>query len=321
MPEPRGGGPVSVVLGAEARLRRLLIMLPWLMERGDVPLVEVAERFHMTPAEVTRELELASMCGLPPFVDELIDVFIDEEMVFVGVPRLFTKPLRLTAPEGFALLTAGRAAMALPGADHASALARGLDKLAAVLDETASSAVVVDLPADPVADELVAAIETRRQLQMTYWTASRDEVSERIVSPQHLFNEHGDWFLVAFDHDRDALRTFRVDRIQEMVETGAPAVAVDVGGAPTSRAWAADEALPRVTLHIAPAARWIVERYPVDAVVHGDDGSVTATLPVMSERWLERLLLRAGPDVTVASPDEWRDVAATAARRILARYR
>ena len=57
------------------------------------------------------------MCGLPPFVDEMIDVFIDEGIVVVGVPRLFTRPLRLTAPEAFALLAAGRAAMELPGAD------------------------------------------------------------------------------------------------------------------------------------------------------------------------------------------------------------
>ena len=75
------------------------------------------------------------MCGLPPFVDELIDVFIDDEIVFVGVPRLFTKPLRLTAPEGFALLDRGRAAMQLPGADPDSPLGRGLAKLAAALGE------------------------------------------------------------------------------------------------------------------------------------------------------------------------------------------
>ena len=55
------------------------------------------------------------MCGLPPFVDEMIDVFIDDDTVVVGVPRLFTRPLRLTAPEGFALVAAGRAAMQLPG--------------------------------------------------------------------------------------------------------------------------------------------------------------------------------------------------------------
>ena len=60
------------------------------------------------------------MCGLPPFVDEMIDVFIDDDTVYVGVPRLFTRPLRLTAPEGFALVAAGRAAMQLPGADPAA---------------------------------------------------------------------------------------------------------------------------------------------------------------------------------------------------------
>ena len=90
------------------RLRRLLVMLPWLMERGEVPLAEMAARFELSEAELISDLELAALCGLPPFVDELIDVFIDEGTVFAGLPRLFTKPLRLTAPEGFALLSAAQ---------------------------------------------------------------------------------------------------------------------------------------------------------------------------------------------------------------------
>ena len=73
--------------------------------------------------EVVGDLELAAMCGLPPFVDELIDVFIDEGMIVVGVPRLFTRPLRLNSVEAFELLAAARAAMELPGADPDGALA------------------------------------------------------------------------------------------------------------------------------------------------------------------------------------------------------
>jgi len=80
------------------RLRRLLVMLPWLMERGEVPVAEMAARFELTEEELVGDLELAALCGLPPFIDEMIDVFIDEGVVFAGVPRLFTKPLRLTAP-------------------------------------------------------------------------------------------------------------------------------------------------------------------------------------------------------------------------------
>ena len=185
---------------AEERLRRLLVMLPWLMERGETPLSEVARHFDLTPEEVSADLELAAMCGLPPFVDELIDVFIDEDVVVVGVPRLFTRPLRLTAPEGFALVAAGRVAMQLPGAAPEGPLGRGLRKLAAALGD---EAVAVDLPrpagVDAVLDELTAAVRRVEQVEVRYWTASRDEVTERTITPRHIFGDHGDWYVVADD--------------------------------------------------------------------------------------------------------------------------
>ena len=72
------------------------------------------------------------MCGLPPFVDEMIDVFVDDGMVFVGVPRLFTRPLRLTAPEGFAVVVgAGRDGAARCRSDRTARA--GLEKLARAL--------------------------------------------------------------------------------------------------------------------------------------------------------------------------------------------
>ena len=89
---------------ATERLRRLLIILPWLMERGEVSVDEVAERFSVGVDDLIRDLELVSMCGLPPYVDEMIDVFIDEGMIFVGIPRLFTRPLRLSEVEALSLI-------------------------------------------------------------------------------------------------------------------------------------------------------------------------------------------------------------------------
>ena len=81
---------------AHVRLRRLLVMLPWLMERGEVPLADMAAHFALSEAEVVADLELAAMCGLPPFVDELIDVFIDDGMVVAGIPRVFTRLPRMS---------------------------------------------------------------------------------------------------------------------------------------------------------------------------------------------------------------------------------
>ena len=194
---------------AQDRLRQLLIMLPWLMEAGEVPLAEVAERFGMTEAQVSKDLELVAMCGLPPYVDEMIDVFVDEGMVYVGVPRLFTRPLRLTAPEGFALLVAARAAMELPGADPDGPLARGLAKLADALGQAGvdteadrTAGVVVDLERPPITEQIISAVADGAELAIEYYSPARGAASSRVVVPRHVFAESGNWYLLA-DDDRE----------------------------------------------------------------------------------------------------------------------
>ena len=85
--------------------------------------------------------------------------------------------------------------------------------------------------------------------------------------------------------------------------------------------WFAEGSIPRVSVRVAPAARWVVERFPVDEVTAPDaDGWVVARLPVANERWLAQVLLTAGPDVELVDPGEFAGVGPAAARRALARY-
>jgi proteasome accessory factor C len=309
---------------APERLRRLLVMLPWLMERGEVSIAEMAEHFSVHPDELVADLELASMCGLPPFVDEMIDVFIDEGVVFTGIPRVFTKPLRLTAPEGFALLTAGRAAMVMPGADPAGPLGRALDKLAAALGE---DGVVVELGRPAFTDLVAAAAERGARLSITYWTPARDEANGREITPRLVFEDGGHWYVLADDHRSGTERSFRVDRILEASETGVVDEAREVR-LPDTRRWFADEAdIERVTLRMPAELTWMVERYPVDSITpeanprsQAAGSMVQVVMPVASEQWLERLLLRLGRRATVLAPTKWTDLAADAASELLACY-
>ena len=283
-----------------------------------MPLAEVAATFRMTPDEVAADLELAAMCGLPPFVDELIDVFIDDDMVFVGVPRLFTKPLRLTAPEGFALVAAGRAAMQLPGADPTSA-ARPRARQAgrgARRGRRRRRPASVDLAATPMVDEFVAAAKRGRAAAHRATGRRRATRSPSAqITPRRVFHERGEWYVAGRRRPlRRAAhvphRPHRVGRAHGRASTtpidddaGAGLVGRLVGGrlAPAG--------------HVAAPAggTWVVERYPVDAV---DGASTTATVEarfaVASERWLERLLLRLGTDAEVVEPAEWRDLGADA---------
>ena len=318
---------MSGPLRAEDRLRRLLVMLPWLMEAGEVPLADVAHRFDMTEAMVQKELELVAMCGLPPFVDEMIDVFVDDGMVFVGVPRLFTRPLRLTAPEGFSLLAAGRAAMELPGADPAGPLGRGLTKLAGALDDAGLDTgigdvvdVVVDLARPALTDELADAASSGAELSISYYTPARDGISERLIVPRHVFVDLGNWYVVADDGLSGERRTFRIDRIEELRSTGKTVSVDEVVSAPEQ--FFVDADVPRALVRLAAPAQWVVERYPSNDVreLETPEGWVEVELPVASDRWLSRLLIRLGSDAEVVDPPDARERARDLARVVLARY-
>lgn len=306
---------------AEDRLRRLLVMLPWLMERGEVPLAEAAERFDLSEQQLTKELEMVAMCGLPPFVDELVDVFIDDGVIWVGVPRLFTRPLRLNAVEAFELLAAGRAAMELPGADPAGPLGRGLAKLAAALGEDETAGVRVELDRPALADDVAAAAGESQQLSIRYWSPARDADTERLIVPRQVFTDRGEWYVIADDDRSGEVRIFRIDRIESLARTG-QVVAPSDQPLPEPGEWFTDGAVRRAELRLGPDARWVVERYPVDRVDGpAADGWVTARLPVVSERWLARTLVRLGPHAELVEPDDWRDLARDAASTVLARYR
>jgi proteasome accessory factor C len=273
----------------------------------------------------------------------MIDVFVDDGMVFVGVPRLFTRSLRLTAPEAFSLLASGRAAMELPGGDASGPLARGLAKLAAALVaagiETSSSAsddtagVAIDLTRPDVTDVIIDAVADGAELAMTYYTPARDAVSERTIVPRHVFLEAGNWYVRADDAMSGELRTFRIDRIETVERTGRTSV-VSPDPIAEPQPFFADADVPRARLRVGPDAQWIIDRYPVDRSepmivekrpsardrARDADGWLDVTLPVASERWLARLMIRLGPNAELVEPDEFRPAVAELAQRMLDRY-
>jgi predicted DNA-binding transcriptional regulator YafY len=91
-----------------------------------------------------------------------------------------------------------------------STLRRQVEALEETLDFTTSAG---SAPADAALVLLLAdAIRRRRRLHTAYRSFSGEE-SERELSPYGLVVHSGCWYVVAHDHKRDDLRTFRVDRM------------------------------------------------------------------------------------------------------------
>jgi proteasome accessory factor C len=304
---------------ADERLRRLLALVPWVVQQDGPTVEEVCTRFGLTEQELIAELDLVWCCGVHPFTpDSLIDVVVEEGRVWIRYADYFERPLRLTPEEGLALVAAGAALLAVPGADPEGPLARGLAKIAAVLGIDAEGAVDVRLGAVPegVLATLRQAAGDRHQVEIDYYTYGRDARTRRVVDPWAVFAAEGEWYLAAWCHLAQAERRFRVDRIRtvEVLDTTFEPPAAP----PRPEVFAARPDDPRVVLDLAPQARWVAEQYPMEAVEELGDGRLRATLVVSERPWLERLLLRLGPHADVVDGAD--DVAAAAATRVLARY-
>lgn len=297
------------------RFRRLLVMLPWLAERGSVPTAEMAQRFGLSIAELVGDLELAALCGLPPYLDEVLDIIVDEHEVSLGVPRLFTRPLRLNAPEAFGLVAAVRAAVAVPGADERGALARAIEKLSALVP---ADEVDVDLGAPPATEALARAVRELQVMKVRYWSAASQRSSDRVLEPLRLYSDRGQWYLWAFDRNVGERRIFRVDRFESWEPTGDSFPACDPGAVPP---WF-DDAEQRVTavIRLDASVAWVLDSVATRAVRQLDDDRTEAEIVVVDPEWLGRLLLRLGPSVEVVEPAAWHDLGARYARRVLERY-
>ncbi len=274
----------------------------------------MSERFQLSEKDLISDLEQAACCGLPPFLDECVDLYIDEGIAYIGVPRFFTRALRLTAPEGFDLLAAGRTALALPGAEQDGPLARALVKLEALYG---ADGIVLDLGQPPAARALAAAADASERIAISYWSASSNESSQREITPRTVFTDRGQWYVDADDDRSGSLRCFRIDRITAWEPTGrfdaprAPA-------APTSDAWFNEfSESGTVTLQLSPGGRWAAERYPVQ-IISDDSEVMVAQFAVASERWLRTLLLQLGPTATLVEPQQQSNLANTAAGELLA---
>ena len=133
--------------------------------------------------------------------------------------------------EMYAVVAMVRAAQKLPGAPSRSVLATAVAKLARLAPEATDAPMHIDLPDEPHLEELRRAESESAELRIEYFNPARSEVAQRTIRVVRIFSEHGHWYVMADDDKSGAIRNFRVDRIESLVQGGtAPASGANPGG-------------------------------------------------------------------------------------------
>ncbi|MBC7631756.1 YafY family protein [Aeromicrobium sp.] len=288
---------------------RMLALVPYLQGNDGVPVNDVAHEFGVTPKQIRDDLRLLMYTGTGEYPGELIDFDLtaleEDGVVHIRDAEFMTRPLRISTREGIALIVALRTLRASASGSELTVIDSALAKLESAVGDTVSAPVDVLLDeVDPtIHSTIVHALAAGKRLELTYSTASRDEVSDRQVDPRRLFTEQGKLYLEAWCLKAEDLRFFRLDRIVGAELTALDAEDHDVTPRDLSDGiFTVGEQTPYALVDLHPRAHWLSEYYQVDLLEEGSDGVWRAKLYGADWAWLRRLVLRNAGSVTVVEP-------------------
>jgi len=164
---------------------------------------------------------------------------------------------------------------------------------------------------------IATALLSRRRLRVRHNRRQDGDVLEREISPQRLVHYRDNWYVDAFCHKRQALRTFAVDAIEQA--TVLDKAAKEVGEDSLERHFASGygifagaETQEAVLLFNATRARWVSREtwHPKQDGKLQLDGTYLLKFPYSREPELVMDILKYGADVEVLAPESLRQAVA-----------
>ena len=295
---------------APVQVARILAMASWIMDNPGHNVRQIAQHFGRSSRQVRRDLEYMGQIG-----DSMIDRsygldwdLYETEGVVVLRGSLTPSLPKLTPAEAAALLVALRALAPYLSESEEEVLLSTAAKLASRASqdegETQHSSEVIHLEQEssnsPDAQQKISAqnvidlryaIDELREVSFNYLGA--DDSYSRCVYPLGLKHLSTGWILDAWDPTRETHRSYRVDRMNNLViGEKRPRVSIPSEPAPST-----------LTLTISANARWICEDFE-STVISEDAEMITCSLPIWNEEWILALLCDISADI-IECPSEW----------------
>ncbi|NHF60707.1 YafY family transcriptional regulator [Flavobacteriaceae bacterium TP-CH-4] len=205
------------------RLHRLTAILTKLQSKTSLRANEMATDFDVSVRTIYRDLEALSEAGVPIGYENSEGYFL--------VDGYQLPPIMFTEEEAHAMLTAKKIVSQNNDSSFIGAYGKAMQKVTAVLrtsqkkelqllEERISPSTAKTIEKSSSSVSLIQqAIAKRTVLRLRYRSGSKGEITERDVEPMAVYFTQDHWVMIAYCRLRTALREFRTDRIQSVIET------------------------------------------------------------------------------------------------------
>lgn len=309
-----------------------------LHERHVVPIEVFLEELDVSRATFKRDMEyLRDRLHAPIVWDRDAGGYCFESLNGTG-PAYELPGLWFSSGELYALLAAHKLLGDIEPGILATHVAPLQARLAALLEASGHSAAEITQRVKLLSmakrtvdlrffTDITIALLERKRIEIDAWNRGRNETNTRTISPQRLVHYRDNWYLDAWCHLRNDLRSFSVDAIQrvKVLREKARNVATTKLDDHYTAAYGIFAGPPKdwAVLRFTPErARWVQsERWhrKQQAEVLAD-GSYRLRLPYADERELLMDILRHGRHVEVEAPESLRRAVADEVAQIAQTY-
>ena len=285
------------------RVARALDLIPFISSNPGLSVVQIAERFKSTPSQISKDLSLLHMCGLPGYSHlELLDIdYEDPNYIAVTEAQVLDHPRALTQIEAMTLVLGLQLLTELAGdISERLAITNLQERITTKYGNGLSTTIDITdaIVESPHATQISHALSTHRKLTIKYNSASSDSITSREVYPLHIYYTNGIAYLRAFIVDVNAERSFRLDRITDlhMGET-------DEGIYETLGKGGSQEEVSEVEIEMGADGYFFIERHNEIVTNHEENsGRFRIRLSVAPGEWITRTLLAWPSKIAVMEP-------------------
>jgi len=329
MTSPKPSAAKKPVLHAQDKLTFLLSLVPYLIDHESVSVAEAAAHFDVSPEQIREAVRLIAVSGVPGETstyqyEDLFDIawddFEDNDQIVLTNPVAIDDSPRFSAREAAALIAGLQYLSSLPENADRDAVASLMNKLSNGASASPSQVAIQGNQYDDTLALIREAVAGGVQLEFDY-RGSRGEAERRRVDPLRVESMDADWYLRGWCHLREAVRTFRLDRISDLRLTTEPAshAATDVTLPDTLFESSTDDLI--VTIDVASSAAALLTDYIPDGAVSSEhDGRVRTSIRVSHYHGLKRLIGSMPGVATIVEPEAARKVVADWAAAGASRY-
>ena len=206
------------------KIERLMNTIIILKTHPGIQVMSLAQILNISCRTIYRDFKTLDLAGLPVYssTGPHGGYYIDE--------HYFLPPLRFTGEEAASLFLAGNFLLQQKGFPYQRDMHLALLKIENLMEKDNKKYIhevkdSISFNVQKLKDYedyseafalLNAAILNKRQVNLKYYTISRDEITTRTVNPFHLMFRKGVWYLIAYCHWRKEIKIFRIDRIKEL---------------------------------------------------------------------------------------------------------